>query len=72
MKEWRSSFLKKGGEQVEEETNGKDGIKRLNVDVPVSIKKRLGEFCLHHDVTIKYAVVMALEGFLDAMETKKQ
>lgn len=66
------SFPEKGGEQVAEETNGKDGIKRLNADIPADLKRRLGKFCLEEDITIKEAVEMSIEGFLDAMETKKQ
>ena len=65
-------FSKKGGEQVTEEIIGKDGIKRLNADIPAELKKRLSKFCLEEDITIKSAVEMSIEGFLDAMEVKKQ
>lgn len=50
----------------------KGEIKRLNVDIPKSLKKRLNEFCAKEDVKIKEVAEMALEGFLDSMEGKEQ
>lgn len=47
-------------------------VKRLNVNVPSDLKKRLGAFCAKEEMTIKDVTEMALEGFLDSMEDSKQ
>ena len=46
--------------------------KRLNVNVPSDLKKRLGAFCAKEEMTIKEVTEMAIEGFLDSMEASKQ
>ncbi|OMP68717.1 hypothetical protein BTO28_01320 [Domibacillus epiphyticus] len=43
-------------------------IVRLNVDVPMKLKRRIKIYCAQEDVDIKEVVILAIEGFLDEME----
>jgi hypothetical protein len=43
-------------------------IVRLNVDVPVILKRRIKIYCAKEDVDIKEVVILAMESFLDEME----
>lgn len=43
-------------------------IVRLNVDVPMKLKRRIKVYCAREDVDIKEVVILAVESFLDEME----
>ncbi|MCI2254233.1 hypothetical protein L2D08_07640 [Domibacillus sp. PGB-M46] len=43
-------------------------IVRLNVDVPMKLKRRIKVYCAREDVDIKEIVILAMESFLDEME----
>lgn len=43
-------------------------IVRLNVDIPMKLKRRIKVYCAREDVDIKEVVVLAVESFLDEME----
>jgi hypothetical protein len=43
-------------------------IVRLNVDVPMKLKRRIKIYCAKEDVDIKEVVILAMESFLDEME----
>ncbi|OES45377.1 hypothetical protein BA724_05075 [Domibacillus iocasae] len=43
-------------------------IVRLNVDVPMKLRRRIKIYCAKEDVDIKEVVILAIESFLDEME----
>lgn len=44
---------------------------RLNVDLPLELKRKLKIYCVNNDMYIKDVVEMALDFFFEEMERKK-
>lgn len=45
-------------------------VKRINIECPSDLKKRLDLFCVNEDVFQKEVVIMAIELYLESMENK--